>query len=289
MLVIELLGHGVEKLKAVGVTPAEIDAQLLLGHCLGKSRTQLFLAAQERVPDRYRHEFLQLLQRRMQREPVAYLLREREFWSLPFFVNQDVLIPRPETEFLLETVFAKTDRQTVDGGMAYDLCCGSGVIGIILARELRVRVVASDISLAALRIAQKNSKRHGVDKVMDFINADLFSATLPERKFSLIVSNPPYVRREEIFSLDPEVKSYEPHLALDGGVDGLNIIAKIHHCLPVMLQPGGSFFMEFGDDQAEEVKDIFQTPAMGKRDFEHIEILQDYSGRNRVLHAMLRE
>ncbi len=285
MRVSELLRYGVKELTKDGINDAEIDVQLLLGHCLEKSRTQVFLAAQDTVSSKKEREFLLLLEGRKRRQPVAYLLEEREFWSLPFYVDENVLIPRPETEFLLETAFSKVDRENLTNGRILDLCCGSGVIAIVLALELNMRVAATDISQTALGVAKKNSLRHGVNNKIDFINCNLFASLSPERKFSLIVSNPPYVRKEEIYTLEPEVRDHEPHLALDGGNDGLEIIRKIRQNLPSMLQDGGSFFMEFGAEQGEFVEKLFSTPMSGKDDFENIEIFEDYSGRQRVLHV----
>ncbi len=289
MFVSELLLYGVKELEASGVTGADVDVQLLLGHCLGKSRTQLFLAAKESVPEKSKQKFFQLIKRRKKREPVAYLLGEREFWSLPFFINQDVLIPRPETEFLVESVLARFRKVSGEKGKVLDLCCGSGVIGIILALELKMRVVALDISQAALRIAQKNSIRHEVEGLVDFVNSDLFSAIIMERKFSLIVSNPPYIEQNEIASLEPDVQNHEPRIALDGGPDGLDIINKICQHLPTVLQPGGSLFMEIGADQKEGVQRLFENVGCRNGDFEKVEILKDYAGRNRVLYVKMNE
>jgi release factor glutamine methyltransferase len=285
IIVKDLLREGVEELNLVGISHADIDVQLLLGHCLGKSRTELFLAAKDLVHDSNVVEFRRLLGRRKKREPVAYLLQEREFWSLPFYVNGSVLIPRPETEFLLETVFEHVRRPVSERSTILDLCCGSGVIAVVLALELDNRVVASDYSMSALNIAKHNSQRHGVGSLVDFVCCDLLAPFSSENQFSLIVSNPPYVTSADIPELEPDVKEYEPHLALDGGDDGLHLIRRIYGYLKYCLKPGGFFFMEFGEEQGKAIYKLFSTTRIEDYSFECVEIVKDYSGRDRVLIA----
>jgi release factor glutamine methyltransferase len=282
----ELLHKGIIELEDAGVPEAATDTNLLLGHCLSKSRTQLYLSMEETVTAACERQFLELLARRKRREPVAYILGEREFWSLPFQVTSDVLIPRPETEFLLETVLKTIKMHGLADGPLLDLCCGSGVIGIVLALELQKKVVAADLSRQALVVAQQNARRHGVEGLVDFVQADLLSSMLPGNRFSLVVANPPYVSSNEMRAgLAPEVVRYEPHLALDGGEDGLEIIRKIKDGLPLVLCLGGYFFMEIGAGQGEKIRKIFSGDDDSGNVFDQVEIYQDYAGRDRVLYA----
>jgi len=279
----ELITLAAAELASSGVEHSRIDAELLLGFCLNKSRTALYLAAQEPVSEKKKAEFTALLSRRKKREPLAYITGEREFWSLPFDVSPAVLIPRPETEFLLETVFAQRSRN-VKKPLHLDLCCGSGVISIILALELKIPVWAIDISARALVIARKNSRKHAVSDLVRLIQSDLFNCFNGQQQFSLIISNPPYVKHSDItLSLDPEVASYEPHKALDGGINGLEIISRIRDQLPVMLAPGGDCFIEIGDSQGEAVRSLFLESESGQL-YEFVSIYKDYSGRDRVAH-----
>lgn len=285
MLIHQLLQQGQAELENSGVDTAVIDAQLLLGHCLKKSRSQLFLAAAHPVEHSDYCLFLSFIERRKKHEPVAYILGEREFWSLPFYVNNDVLIPRPETEFLLETALRNVKIEKHEINKALDLCCGSGVISVVLALELKTKVHAVDCAEKAIAVTMKNCRRHCVDQLVIPIRSDLFKG-LADNIFSLIVSNPPYVTSDEIYDmLDPEVVYFEPHLALDGGHDGLDLIRRIAAEILQYLTPGGMFFMEFGADQGAHVETLFSSVTMGDRFFEIVEILKDYSGRDRVLYA----
>ncbi len=286
MLVYEILGNAIKELESVGIVDARLDAELLLGHCLKKSRTELYIASQTSVGASQLNHFNTILLRRKKHEPIAYILGEREFWSLSFFVDKRVLIPRPETEFLLDVILSS--EVAGEFGPILDLCCGSGVIGVVLAHELGLPVIACDISVEALELAQKNCSHHGLDHLVTFLKSDLFSEIKPLQQFSLIVSNPPYVCVEDIALLEPEVKQYEPHLALDGGDDGLKIIRSIREKVPKFLLPGGWIFMEIGADQGKSVIEIFQDQNLNGA-FHSIEVKKDYAGRDRVLKARLME
>lgn len=288
MSVKELLQSGATELEQAGVVEACNDARLLLENCLGKSRTELFLSAESAVKSDKQVEYRQLIARRKLREPVAYILGECEFWSLPFNVTPDVLIPRPETEFLIDRVLSLTKRENITSGKILDLCCGSGVIAIVLAKETGERIVAMDISTGALHVAKRNAHYNDVVSGIDFVQTDLFSGLLMKREFSLIVSNPPYVSRFDVDNtLEPEVAFFEPHLALDGGDKGLEVIQKIRYILPLILKPGGEVYIEIGADQGADVVALFREKIKNQPQFEMVEILLDYTGRNRVLHGVL--
>lgn len=268
----------------------DLDARLLLEYCTGKSRTEIFLDGGSEVNQQLLNTYSQLLERRIKREPIAYILGEQEFWSLPFFVTSDVLIPRPETEFLLDRVLALTLSENVQKGLILDLCCGSGVIATVLAKETGKTIYASDISKKALYVTRKNVKRHSLGSRVVLVQGNLFSHFSKENKFSLIVSNPPYVSSFDVAnSLSPEVGVFEPPLALDGGVEGLELIKKIRDGLPRVLCPGGQCFIEIGADQGEAVRYMFLEKVTGLPGFQHVEVLVDYAGRDRVVHVRLEK
>ena len=162
MRLIDLLHYAELELQEAGVPESELEARLLLEYCTGKSRTKLFLDGETEVNKDTQERYILLLRRRKKREPIAYILGEREFWSLPFHVTPDVLIPRPETEFLLDRVFALTDPENFNNGYILDLCCGSGVIATVLAKETGKMIFASDISFFALEVTKKNANRYSL-------------------------------------------------------------------------------------------------------------------------------
>ena len=279
-----LLQQAIADLQLAGIDEAQADAALLLCSCLSLSRTALYLAVDDEVTAGCRQRFSALLARRKEREPLAYILGEREFWSLNFTVTRDVLIPRPETEFLLETVLTKRNTGC-SAPRILDMCCGSGVIAVVLARELSLQVTAADCSPEALAVARKNSIRHGVDHLVSLLQTDLFHGFRTSRPFFLIVANPPYVKHAEIISnLEPEVSRYEPLLALDGGASGLEVIERMVQRLGDVLAYGGDFFMEIGAGQAHAIQSIF-TDHGGDDIYDFVTCYYDYSNRERVIHA----
>jgi len=284
----ELLQFGEIELRAAGIAEATLDARLLLEHCTGKRRTEIFLESESEVDQKIQQSYELLLRRRKKREPIAYIFGEQEFWSLSFYVTPDVLIPRPETEFLLDRVLALTDPENFSKGYILDLCCGSGVIATVLGKETGKKIFASDISRKALDVTRKNSQRHNHDATPVLVQGDLLSPFAERGQFSLIVSNPPYVSSVDLAQkLMPEVEAYEPHLALDGGMHGLERITEICDKLPLVLCPGGECFMEIGADQGTAVKKLFRKNIAGRTGFQQVEILVDYTGRDRVVYARL--
>ena len=283
----ELLAQGAEELTLAAVEDPLRESELLLCHCLGMTRTKIYLEGHALVGDMEKLQFKRCIARRAAREPTAYILGEREFWSLDFHVAKEVLIPRPETEFLLEKVVALVSGDEVGVNGCLDLCCGSGVIAVVLARELRAEVLATDISEDALAITRKNALRHDVGELVSTRRSDLFASLGVDQSFGVIVSNPPYVRSGEIMDqLQPEVARYEPRLALDGGSDGLEIIRRIASRVLYYLRPGGKLFMEFGHDQGEDIVHIFENSRADGRRFAQLSIFPDYSGRDRVLYGV---
>ena len=286
MQVSQLIKDAALRLQNAGIPDSDLEAELLLRHILDIDRVQLFLHGGQVVANPNKLRFEECLQRRLNREPLAYIIGEREFWSLPFRVCPDVLIPRPETELLVEKAvavlrrdFAGFPRKILDVGT------GSGVIAIVLALEFpEATVWALDRSVAALKVAKGNALRHGVAERLNFLAADLLSGVRPDELFQMVVANPPYVHPDAIAELQPEVRDFEPHLALDGGPDGLEIIRILSRDLGRVLCPGGWVFMEIGADQGGAVVDIFQAVEI----FEELQVIPDYAGLPRILQARKR-
>ncbi|MCL2790607.1 MAG: peptide chain release factor N(5)-glutamine methyltransferase [Desulfobulbus sp.] len=275
-----LLAEATARLTTAGVSDAALDARLLLEHLTGLSRSQMFLRVDQPVDEATLAEYRQLVARRCERIPLQHLTGSQEFWSLDFAVSPTVLIPRPETEFLLEQVLMTCKENEIVH--ALDLCTGSGVIAVVLARELGCAVVAADISEAALHMAQANSIRHRTTDLVLPVCCDLFSGLHPRRSFDLIVTNPPYVAEEEIDGLEPEVSRAEPRLALSGGPGGMRCIERIAEEARRRLRPGGWIFLEIGADQGEKVARLFRSAISG---YAQVQVIDDRAGRPRVLRA----
>jgi release factor glutamine methyltransferase len=279
--VADALAAAARKLGANGVADAQRDAELLLAYILNTSVSHLYLHRQAVVGVEKLTKFKTVVQRRGRREPLAYILGEWEFWSLPFIVTPDVLIPRPETEFLLEVVFKRADPKNFH--LCLDLCCGSGVIGIVIARQMALPVIGVDISRAALEVARHNAVRHGVDELVSFVQADAGSCFSAGPDLSLIVANPPYVALAEWHELAPEITGYEPSQALFGGTSGMSVIKRVLEAADALLAPGGELFMEIGAEQADQVLELCAATWRDVTCDRFIE--QDYAGRDRVLHV----
>jgi release factor glutamine methyltransferase len=280
MRIDELLALAAQNLLQAGIREAAVDARLLLQHLTGLTRSQLVLRGDVSVDGQLLERYRSLVEQRSQRVPLQYLTGTQEFWSMDFAVSPAVLIPRPETEFLLEHVLATCTEAVVTH--ALDMCTGSGAIAVVLAKELGCPVVAVDISEAALQVAVKNFSRHLMVGRIQPLCGDLFAALNKKRKFDLIVSNPPYIADEQIDHLEPEVCRSEPRLALSGGPGGMKSIERIAAEAHRFLHPGGWLFLEIGADQKAAVKTLFQLLASH---YSHVRIIDDWAGRPRVLQA----
>lgn len=284
----EQLQLATERLAAVGVDSPRLDAEVLLADCLAMSRAQLLVGGDLPVDGQIARRFDALLARRARREPVAYILGKQEFWSLDFAVTADVLIPRPDTERLVEVALLYLAKLPAAMPLKVaDLCTGSGAVAISLATELAsAQLYATDISPAALRIAQGNAEAHHVAARLQFFAGDLFDALAqrPELRFDLIVSNPPYVRGDEIVTLAPEVSRWEPRLALAGGADGLDFYRRIVAAAPDYLTADGALAVEIGAAMAADVLAICADTGR----YGEIEVIQDYAGKDRVVLAQPR-
>lgn len=260
------------KLASTSATP-RLDAEILLAHVLQTPRSHLFAHPEQRVAGNKLRLFTLLVIGRRKSRPVAYLTGRREFWSLNLKVNAATLIPRPETELLVE----QSLRYVPVGARWYllDLGTGSGAIALALAKERpHCRITATDISQSALAVARENAKDHGLTN-LEFLPGNWFEP-IPGRRFSLIVSNPPYVPNEDPHLTEGDLP-FEPRRALTGGPDGLAAIRKIVLRAPAHLDPGGMFLLEHGNEQGERVRKLFSTAG-----FSEIQSISDLAGHDRV-------
>lgn len=241
----------------ISSTGAGLDAEVLARHVLGWDRAALLSRGREPAPDEFASRYAALVARRVAREPVAMIVGSREFWGLDFEVTRDVLIPRPETEFVVEEVLDLAGRGAQMARIA-DIGTGSGCVAIAIATELPdADVLATDVSAAALEVARRNAERNGVAGRIRFVRADLLTGV--QRGLDLIVSNPPYVPRRSAPSLQPEVGGYEPSQALFGGDDGLEILHRLLATAGAHLSPDGRLITEFGDGQEADVRRIAES------------------------------
>ncbi|NOX80536.1 MAG: peptide chain release factor N(5)-glutamine methyltransferase [Deltaproteobacteria bacterium] len=280
----QLYQKAVRRLSQAGIDEAGNDAALLLEWCFGLTRSQLFLHGEQDAALERLACFENALARRAAREPLHYITGIREFWSLDFVVSPAVLIPRPETEFLLDHILSTCGPAGFPGGAVLDMCTGSGVIAVVLALELGAeRVVAVDQSFAALQVARGNIRKHRQEGRVDLLCSDLFSAIRQEPAFELIVANPPYVAAGVLASLQPEVRDWEPEAALAAGRRGLDIIERLVRQAPYFLKPGGWLFLEIGADQKAAVYRLVaeQDGAV----YDSVAVVSDWAGRPRVLQA----
>jgi len=266
----QALGRAREVLNRNGVEDAPLESELLLRHTLKIDRVQLYIDLEKELTPRQEQTFRHLLKRRLNGEPAAYITGHREFYGLEFEVNPDVLIPRPESELLVEAVLAIAENHPLS--VIADIGTGSGALAISLALGLpRAKIYATDISTAALKVARLNCCRHGVADRVRLLEGNLLEP-LPE-PVDVIVANLPYVSKSE---LDPKA---EPPLALDGGADGMEIIEKLCRQVSGKLKAGGSLLVEIGQGQAEAVRAILHNIFPGGG----IKVMPDLAGIKRVV------
>jgi len=257
-----------------GVENARLEAEVLLSKVLGINRAGIFASINDRLDEDAVKKFERLVKKRSSRIPLQYITGEQEFMSLPFAVEEGVLIPRNDTEVLVEAVL-KIGRDFKD---ILDVGTGSGVIAVTLAKFIpQSRVTSVDISEKAVNLARRNAQRLGVQDRITFVLADVFRWN-PGKLFDLIVSNPPYIRSSELDGLQEEVR-FEPRAALDGGPDGLRFYRRLAALAGSSLSAGGVLALEIGWDQAREVKAILEKASF----FDDIKIVKDYGGRDRVI------
>jgi release factor glutamine methyltransferase len=269
-----VLKWAADDFRARGIESPRLDAELLLAHALDTNRVQLVIdAARALSPDEL-SRFRELVKRRRAREPVAYLVGRREFYGRSFRVDARVLIPRPDTETLVEVALDRT-RALSMSLRGLDLCTGSGCVAITLARERpTIRVHATDLSDDALAVARENALRLGAYNV-SFARSDLFESLDLDCSFDLVTANPPYIAHGEVKNLPPDIRNYEPPLALEAGDDGLAVVRRLVARAPRALRPGGVLAIEVGAGQAQAVKGLFDEARfrdiLASRDYLRIE------------------
>jgi release factor glutamine methyltransferase len=259
----ELVAEARLRLRAAGVQAAEadFDARILAQHLLGWDAAVFFTRWHEAAEDDFIPLYRRLVERRAAREPVAYITGRQEFWGLAFEVSPDTLIPRPETELVVEAALEWLADRSSTAAVA-DVGTGSGCLAVSIAVERgSTHIVASDISRPALEVAARNAARHGVGDRVTFVQSDLFEHL--EGPFDLIVANPPYIPDVDRRALQPEVGRHEPEVALFGGADGMALISRLVHGAPSRLKPSGGLIFEFGFGQADAVdRLISRSPGL---------------------------
>lgn len=269
----EALGQAVKSLTAASVPEAEVDAWYLFEHVTGMNRAGYFLNAEEPMREEWQQELTRLLQLRSERIPLQYITGSQEFMGYSFLVSPATLIPRQDTEVLVEQV-----SRVAEGKKVLDLCTGTGCILLSLAKMCRLsRAVGTDISAEAVETAKKNAER--LQAGAEFFCGDLFEA-VPKERFDIIVSNPPYIPSAVIDTLMPEVREHEPMSALDGDVDGLKFYREICKNASKYLNRQGQIFFEIGCEQAADVSALLEEAG-----FENIRVIKDLAGLDRVVCA----
>ena len=287
---LELLQWSANALKDHQIENPRLNAELLLAHSLILNREELYVRLHRELKEGEKGALERLIRRRVSGEPLQYILGHQEFWSINFKVDPRVLIPRPETELLVEQSLSILSEKTFEQNPSVlEIGTGSGAIAVALAKEVKnIFVVATDISRDALVLAKENAKSAGVQDQIQFVNGDLldpFHSSKEREGFDLILSNPPYIIRSEIGCLAKEVRDYEPVIALDGGEDGLEFYRRLISQAPSSLQGRGWLLMEVGQGQAEMVAKQIQ----GSGTFLESHILPDLAGIGRVVKAQKME
>jgi len=285
MTVLETIQRSTEFLEKKAVESPRLQSELLLAHLLKLPRMQLYLKFERELSVSEVDAFRELVRRRGQREPLQYIVGSTSFCGLEIAVNPHVLIPRPETELLAERGWNFL-RQLLESGArkgsrltALDFGTGSGCLAIALAAKcLEARIDAVDISAQALAIAKQNAERLDVAERIHFYEGDALPKQDGSISFDLIVSNPPYIPSAEIETLEPEVRDHEPRGALDGGPEGLDYFRRLARSVAAFLKPGGQLMMEFGDGQADAIRQIVESEKW------IVEAIQnDYNQRPRII------
>ena len=283
--IIKLLEWTTSYFKSHDIDSPRSTAEILLAHVLKLKRIDLYLRYDQPLYINELSKFKVLIKRRVEREPVAYIVGVKEFWSMDFAVTKDVLIPRPETECLVEaalSLLAQDNAFDINPSPKSILELGTGSGAVILAiASMRPEHIyfASDRSVKAVQLARQNSKRHGLDTTVSFFCADWFTPLhAGKKRFDMIISNPPYVPTRVIGRLQPEIYKYEPVSALDGDRNGLFCLRHIINTAHEYLNPGGSLLLEIGHDQKNNVQSMINHCG----NYDHVVFTKDYSGYDRV-------
>jgi release factor glutamine methyltransferase len=290
MTLLEFLNQTTHCLKDHQIESPRLNAEILLARSMNLGREEFYTHLHDPLKEREREILEKMIRRRISGEPLQYILGHQEFWSIDFKVDHRALIPRPETELLVEQSLSILLKNSLRGiPSVLEIGTGSGAIAIALAKEVKpIFLVATDLSRDALVLAKENAESAGVQHRIEFVNGDLFRPLFSSRgrkPFDLILSNPPYIVRPEIGSLAKEVRDYEPTIALDGGEDGLEFYRQIITEAPFYLREGGWLLLEIGQGQSKKVAEqILRSGAFLKP-----QILPDLSGIERVVKAQKAE
>ena len=273
----ELINSASIKLKQKNILSYKLDSEILLSKALEKKREDILINPDQKVNFIQSLKFNHLITRRASREPIAYIVKEKEFWSKAFIINKNTLIPRPETELMVDGIIKIYRNQKIS---ILDIGTGSGCILISLLSELiNSRGVGIDISKEAIFLAKKNAKKHNIRNIHFKVRSftDIYNY-----KFDLIVSNPPYILSREIKNLQEDIKKYEPKIALDGGNDGLDVIKKVIYKARDILKINGKLALEIGNEQYKKVSEL-----LNKNNFKIERNIKDYKTNIRCLIAAL--
>jgi release factor glutamine methyltransferase len=279
--VLEAIQKSTEFLGKKNVESPRLQTELLLAHLLKMPRMKLYLNFERVLTTVETDTFRELIKRRSQREPLQHITGSTSFCGYEIAVDRHVLVPRPETELLAELGWQFLLALNSQLSTCLDFCTGSGCIAIALAEKCPdTRIIATDISADALALARENATRNQVVERIEFLQGDAFAALSIAAHFDLIISNPPYIPSAEIAALQPEVRDFDPRLALDGGADGLEFYRLIAKTAVTFLKPNGKIMVEFGDEQAGSVRKIFEAEKWIVE-----AVKEDYSQRARILVA----
>ena len=278
MKALDLINIGFSNLKSKEILSPKLDTELLLAEVLKKTREELLIDLNRKISTKDISQFNELISRRSKKEPIAYILKKKEFWSKKFQLNASTLIPRPETELMVENLIKIYKNQKID---ILDVGTGSGCILISLLSELKNSTgTGVDISKKALSVAKKNANLHNLDCKIKFYNRDLIN--IYNKKYDFIVSNPPYVKSIDIKNLAEDIRNFEPKIALDGGNDGLDLIKKVIYKSKYILKINGLLALEIGNKQYRSVSNI-----LNKNNFKIVKKIKDYRSNIRCLISML--
>ncbi|RJQ57295.1 MAG: peptide chain release factor N(5)-glutamine methyltransferase [Desulfobacteraceae bacterium] len=279
---LSLLKWTTDYFKSHGIENPRTDAEVLLAEALGLRRIDLYIRYDQPLTDDELSRFKAMIKRRIRREPVAYITGAKEFWSMDLRVTGDVLIPRPETELLVEAALDIIPNEAA-AFRVFEIGTGSGAISLAIARERPAwQLFASDICVKAVTVARENAERNGLKERIQFfvgngckpLKEDLYS-------YDMIVSNPPYIKTDDLPGLQPEIYLYEPRKALEGGMDGLDTVRQIVGSAHRHLNRGGHLILEIGSDQRAGVQQIIESAGR----YGSIAFFKDYSGHDRMVHA----
>lgn len=277
----ELIGTGTSALKEKGIDTARLDSELLLGNIIEKDRVYLITHKEEEINEEDTKKYFDLIEKRRNKMPVKYILNKCEFMGIDFYIEEGVLIPRSDTEILVQEVLKNIEEN--EEKQVCDLCCGSGAIGIALAGlKQNIKVDLIDYYPIPEKVSLINIQKNNLENRVNFIKSDLLEEPIESgRIYDIIVSNPPYIEEDEISKLMEDVKDYEPHTALNGGIDGLDFYRKIINQSEYVLKKGGILAFEIGYNQGEAVKSLLE-----EGNFKEVRVIKDFASLDRIVIAV---